>query len=122
MAVGARVSKILPRVSSKFKTRKYIDAFGFKTAIPTDFLGQRLFRSTALPIQQTHNLAVGARVSDIYLGLAPKLKLENILMLSLTDGHFRDPPRANAVLLAGIYNFFGLKYAPVYALEQETTG
>ena len=83
MAVGARVSKILPRVSSKFKTRKYIDAFGFKTAIPTDFLGQRLFRSTASPIQLENNLAVGARVSDIYLGLAPELKLENILMLSL---------------------------------------
>ena len=113
MAVGARVSKILPRVSSKFKTRKYIDAFGFKTAIPTDFLGQRLFRSTASPIQLENNLAVGARVSDIYLGLAPKLKLENILMLSRTDGHFRDPPRANAVLFAGIYDFFGLKYAPV---------
>ena len=59
-------------------------------------------------------MAVGARVSDIYLGLAPKPGLENILMLSLTDGHFRgDPPRANAVLLAGIYDFFGLKYAPV---------
>ena len=86
------------------------------------FLGQRLFRSTASPIQRTNNLAVGARVSDIYLGLAPKLKLENILMLSRTDGHFRDPPRANAVLFAGIYDFFGLKYAPVYALEQETTG
>ena len=105
MAVGARVSKILPRVSSKFKTRKYIDAFGFKTAIPTDFLGQRLFRSTASPIQLENNLAVGARASDIYLGLAPELKLENILMLSLTDGHFRDPPRANAVLLAGIRDF-----------------
>ena len=77
------------------------------------FLGQRLFRSTASPIQLENDLAVGARVSDIYLGLAPELKLENILMLSLTDGHFRDPPRANAVLLAGIYNFFGLKYAPV---------
>ena len=77
---------------------------------------------TASPIQRTNNLAVGARVSDIYLGLAPKLKLENILMLSRTDGHFRDPPRANAVLFAGIYDFFGLKYAPVYALEQETTG
>ena len=52
-------------------------------------------------------MAVGARVSDIYLGLAPKLELENILMLSLADGHFRDPPRANAVLdlLAGIYDF-----------------
>ena len=79
------------------------------------FWGQRLFRSTASPIQLENNLAVGARVSDIYLGLAPKLKLENILMLSLslTDGHFRDPPRANAVLLAGIYDFFGPKYAPV---------
>ena len=45
MAVGARVrvSKILPRVSSKFKTGKYIDAFGFKTAIPTDFLGPTAF-------------------------------------------------------------------------------
>ena len=56
-------------------------------------------------------MAVGARVSDIYLGLAPKLKLENILMLSLTDGHFRDPPRANAVLFVEIYDFLGLKYA-----------
>ena len=75
------------------------------------FWGQRLFRSTASPIQRTNNLAVGARVSDIYLGLAPKLKLENILMLSLTDGHFRDPPRANAVLFVEIYDFLGLKYA-----------
>ena len=69
------------------------------------FWGQRLFQSTASPIQRTNHLAVGARVSDIYLGLAPELKLENILMLSLTDGHFRDPPRANAVLLAGIHDF-----------------
>ena len=113
MAVGARVSKILPRVSSKFKTTKYIDAFGFKTAIPTDFLGQRLFRSTASPIQQTHNLAVGARVSDIYLGLAPELKLENILMLSLLLMAISGTRRANAVLLTGIYDFFGLKFAPV---------
>ena len=47
------------------------------------FWGQRLFRSTASPIQLENNLAVGARVSDIYLGSAPELKLENILMLSL---------------------------------------
>jgi hypothetical protein len=103
LAVGAGVSKILPRVSSKFKTRKYIDAFGFKTAIPTDFLGQRLSRSTASPIQLQNNLAVGARVSDIYLGLAPELKLENILMLSLTGTR----PEQMPCYLPEIYDFFG---------------
>ena len=85
------------------------------------FWGQRLFRSMASPIQRKNNLAVGARVSDIYLGLAPELKLENILMLSLTDGHFRDPPEQMPCCLPEFTTFWVPNTLRFHALEQETT-